>query len=253
MAFFASVAHAGPQVRYLQDVQMDKNAKFGVNASSANPYDATLILKNAASDNTTVIKSTESTGYTVYMPASGGTDGQALVTESNGQLKWQSVSTVTVTDAVSQSLQAIANSSHTGITAAYTAPNTLNLSLSTSVLLDGTNINVGVINASSMTATGSITASQFNGGNANLDVVTVSSLTSNGSITAGNIVNQGSLYTGSVTSTGTITSEENIAVKRDKKVIFNKDQDSSSYVSQQTGDNALEFFKNGVLYMRFED
>jgi len=223
---FSSYAKAA-QVHYLQNVQMDKDVKFGVNASSANPYDATLILKNAASDNVTTIKSTESTGYNLYLPASGGTDGQALTTQSNGQLGWTSVSTVTVTDAVSQSLQAIANSSHTGITAAYTAPNTLNLSLSTSVILDGQNANLGV--------------------------VTVSSMTSAGSITAGSIVNQGSLYTGSVTSTGTITTDENIAIKRDKKIILNKDQDSSSYISQQTGDNSLEFFKNGVLYMRFED
>jgi hypothetical protein len=222
----ASYAKAA-QVHYLQDVQMDKNAKFGVNASSANPYDATLILKNAASDNTTVIKSTESTGYNLYMPASGGSDGQVLATESNGQLKWTSVSTVTVNDAVSQSLQAIANSTHTGITAAYTAPNTLNLSLSSSVVLDGQN--------------------------ANLNVLTVSSMTATGSITAGNIVNQGSLYTGSVTSTGTITTDEDIAIARDKKIILNKDQTGNSYISQQTGDNSLEFFKNGVLYMRFED
>ena len=222
----ASYAKAA-QVHYLQDIQADKAVKFGVNASSANPNDATLILKNAASDNTTVIKSTESTGYTVYMPASGGTDGQVLATEQNGQLKWTTVSTVTVNDAVSQSLQAIANSSHTGITAAYTAPNTLNLSLSTSVVMDGKDANLGV--------------------------VTVSSMTSAGSITAGSIVNQGSLHTGSVTSTGTITTDENISIARDKKIILNKDQTGNSYISQQTGDNSLEFFKNGVLYMRFED
>jgi len=217
------------QVHYLQNVQMDKDVKFGVNASSANPYDATLILKNAASDNTTVIKSTESTGYNLYMPASGGSDGQALVTESNGQLKWTTVSTATINDAVSQTLQAIANSTHTDITAAYTAPDKLSLALSSSVIVDGKNQE------------------------ANLGVLHIASTTVSGSVTAGNIVNQSSLYTGSVTSTGTITSNENISIARDKKIILNKDQASDSYISQQTGDNSLEFFKNGVLYMRFED
>jgi hypothetical protein len=226
-----SVGYAkAAQVHYLQDVQMDKNAKFGVNASSANPYDATLILKNAASDNTVTIKSTEATSsYDLYLPKAAGTDGQVLTTEQNGQLKWTNVSTVTVNDAVSQSLQAIANSSHTNINAAYTAPNTLNLSLSSSVIVDGLNQE------------------------ANLGVLHITSATVNGSLTSQSIVNQTSLQTGSLTSTGTITTDEDISIKRDKKIILNKDTGSGSYISQQSGDNSVEFFKNGVLYMRFED
>ena len=216
------------QIHYLQDVQNDGKVKFGVNASSAGARDAELIFKNATNDNTVTLKSTDTTtSYQLTFPKSAGANGEALATDTNGQLYWTAVSTLTSADAVSQSLSAIANSSHTGIAAAYTAPNTLNLSLSTSVVMDGQN--------------------------ANLNVVNVSSMTSAGSITAGSIVNQGSLNTGSVTSTGTITTEENIAINRDKKIILNKDQDSSSYISQQSGDNSLEFFKNGVLYMRLED
>jgi hypothetical protein len=226
-----SVGYAkAAQVHYLQDVQMDKNAKFGVNASSANPYDATLILKNAASDNTVTIKSTEATSsYDLYLPKAAGSQGQALTTDSNGQLGWTTVSTATVNDAVSQSLQAIANSSHTNINAAYTAPNTLNLSLSSSVIVDGQNQE------------------------ANLGVLHITSATVNGSLTSQSIVNQTSLQTGSIASTGSITSGGNIGVNVDQKVILNNSTGANSYISQQSGDNSVEFFKNGVLYMRFED
>ena len=131
-------------IQYLQNLEIDKKATFGVSNSSH----AVLEFKNSSNTNTiTLVSTTTSSNFTLILPTAPGTNTQSLATDGSGQLFFQNsstFSTVNVQDIIGNSIQ---GSTHTHINFNYDTPGKFNFSVSSSVLLDGQTINVNNVNA----------------------------------------------------------------------------------------------------------
>ena len=206
------------QVHYLQDVQLDKKAKFGVSGTS----NAILEFKNSNDLNKVVIQSTMTTSsYTLTLPIAAGANGEALTTAGNGQLYWTTVSTLTTNQVKDEIGYMVEGSTHNHITTDYdSVQKQLHLSVSTSVILDNKN--------------------------AVLDQVTISSLTVNTNVTAASANITGTLTAGQVNSNG------NVSVKKDAKFILDSDGGSDTYFIKEAATGNVRFFNDGVEYMRHE-
>src|SRR3990167_5449632 len=148
------------QVHYLQDVQLDKKAKFGVSGTS----NAILQFRNSNDLNQVVIQSTMTTSsYTLTLPIAAGANGEALTTAGNGQLYWTTVSTLTTNQVKDEIGYMVEGSTHNHITTDYdSVQKQLHLSVSTSVILDNKNAVLDQVTISSLTVNTNVTAASAN-------------------------------------------------------------------------------------------
>lgn len=206
-------------IRYLQDVEFDKKASFGVSGTS----DAILNFRNDTTTFTLTLESgVTSENFTLILPTSPAGAGQFIAVDGSGQIFFKdqtTASTFTLTEIQDFTLGSIETSSHTEIEVNYTESGTLNISVSSKVVLNAQINSIEALEA--ITSTDIITV----GENAVLSDVTVNSMTVN----------------------------SDLKLQRDKRIIFNSDDTGDTFITQESATDDLRFFKNGIEFMRFEN
>lgn len=233
-------------VRYLQDAQFDKKASFGISGTS----DAILEFDNETNSNVVTLRSTDTdANYTLYLPTATGTAGQFLRIDANGVLFFADetsvtgFSTFTVNDILDMAGGMIESSTHTDITVNYDPSGQLNIAVGTNVVRFADIDTIGELEV--ITSTDIVTNGE---GGISLGSTTIQNLDVNANLDVTGNANVG----GQADIAGTANVGGDVKIDRDQKYVFDGDDNSDTYILQESATDDIRFFRNGVEYMRFE-